>query len=92
MLLAHMLVLHLGASVKNVSWTSDMKDWNETDYCNVGRSMAIFMRTFQTAESAVDAWIKNYPQLSILADEVEGFAAFMFVIASGLLRDNKFGS
>ena len=68
-----------------------MKDWTEKDCRNCGRSMAVFSRMFQTGEDAVDAWIKNYPQVSILADEVEGLTAFMTVIANNLLRDNKFG-
>ena len=86
----HMLILRLGFSVKDVSWTSEMKEWTETDCKNVGRSMAIFMRMVQTSEASVDAWRKHYPQLGNLF-QVDGFNDFIFVMASNLLRNNKYG-
>ena len=54
--------------------------------------MALFTisRTVQTGGVVVDAWRRNYPQLELLF-EVQGFEEFMKVIASNLLRDNKFG-
>jgi len=44
-----------------------------------------------TGRAAIEAWIKHYPQLNVLRDEVEGFEDFLIVIANNLLRDNKFG-
>ena len=85
-----MLILKFGLSVKDVSWTSEMKEWTEADCKNVGRSMAIFMRMVQTSDDAVDAWRKNYPQLGNLF-QVNGFNEFMVVIATNLLRNNKYG-
>ena len=82
--------MRFGFSVKDVDWTKETKDWTETDCKNVGKSMAYFMRMVQTGEASVDAWRKHFPQLGNLF-EVDGFNDFMVVIASNLLRDNKFG-
>ena len=84
----HMLILRFGLSAKVVDWTKETKDWTEADYKNVGKSMAYFMRMVQTGD--FDAWLKHYPQLANLF-QVDGFNDFMVVIASNLLRDNKFG-
>ena len=89
-ILAHMLVLRFGFFANEVSWITDMKDWTETDFKHVGNSMAYFLRMVQTGEDAVDAWRMNYPQLNELF-EIEGFKEFMEVIASNLLRVNKYG-
>jgi len=67
-----------------------MKDWTEKDCKHVGRSMAYFLRMFQTGDAAVDAWRINYPQLDELF-QVDGFNEFIVMIANNLLRDNKFG-
>ena len=90
-ILAHMLVFRLGWRVEDVDWTSDMKDWNEKDCRRVGRAMSTVMRMVQTGLMALDAWKKHYVQLNIFFDKVEGFEDFMAVIASNLLRDNRFG-
>jgi len=90
-ILAHMLVLRLGVQVKDVDWTSDMKDWNEEDCRRVGRSMATIMRMVQTGLMAVDSWKRQYVQLHHLFDEVVGFEDFVVAIVNNLLRDNKFG-
>ena len=90
LILAHMLVLHLGWQVKDIDFTSSMSEWNDDDCRYVGRSMATFMRTFQQGNTALDAWRRQYPQLNNLFD-LEGIDAFMLVIANNLLRDNKYG-
>ena len=89
-ILAQMLVLRFGFWVIEVNWTNEMKDWTETDFKHVGKSMAYFLRMFQTGVAAVDAWRRNYPQLDDLF-EIDGFKDFMEVIASHLLRINKYG-
>ena len=86
----HMLILRFGFSVKDVDWTHDLQHFSETDCKNVGRSMATLMRMVQTGDAAVDAWRKHYLQLDNLF-QVDGFNGFMVVIATNLLRDNKFG-
>ena len=89
-ILAHMLILRFGFSVQNVSWTSEMVDWSAEDNQRVGRSMSYFSRMTEQGDAAVGSWRSNFPQLGVLF-EVEGFEDFMNVIASNLLRDNKFG-
>jgi len=73
LILAHMMVLRLGIMVNEVSWTSDMKDWTETDLKRVGRSMATILRFVQTGTASVDAWRKQY----VLGER----AVFVFVFA-----------
>jgi len=85
-----MLVILFGFWVNEINWTSEMKDWTETDYKHVGKSFAYFLRMHQTGDAAVDTWGRNYPQLNELF-EIDGFKEFMEVIASHLLLVNKFG-
>ena len=81
MILAHMLVLRLGIRVQEVSWTSEMTIWMETDLKRVGRPMATILRYVQTGTASVDAWRNNYPQLDLLF-EVQGFEEFMVVCSA----------
>ena len=88
--MAHMLVLRFGVRMQEVSWVSDMRDWTSEDNRRVGRSMATIIRMVQTGDAACDAWRRHYPQLDNLF-EIDGFEDFMVIIASSLLRDNKYG-
>ena len=90
-ILAHALVLRLGVRVEEVDWTRDTMDWDPEDCRLVGRAIATVMRMCQTGEATLGAWKLNYPQLSLLFEEVEGFEEFMLVVTNNLLRDNKFG-
>ena len=56
-----------------------------------GRSLSLFTRKRKTPAAAVDAMRLNYPQLDILFVEVADFEAFMNVIATYVLRENKAG-
>jgi len=49
------------------------------------------MRQSKSAKGALDAWIKHYPQLGVLFEEVDGFHEFISVIANNSLRDNRMG-
>lgn len=90
-MLAHMFVLRFGVRVREVHWLKKIKEWNEEDNERVGRAMAPIMRMVQTGDAAVGGLRSHYPQLDTLFDEVEGFEEFMNVIATNLLRDNKYG-
>ena len=68
-----------------------MVNWNEIDCKRIGRSIVTFMRQSKSAKGALDAWIKHYPQLGVLFEEVDGFHEFISVIANNSLRDNRMG-
>ena len=72
-ILSHIFILRFGWRVENVSWKTDMKDWHSEECRRVGRAFATFLRVAEQGEASVDAWSKNYPQLTILFDDVPGF-------------------
>ena len=54
--------------------------------------MAAFLRKRKTGEVAVSAWRLHYAQLNVLFEEVDGFEAFMLVLANNTLRDTIYGT
>ena len=90
-IIAHMLVLRFGFTVKDIDFTSKMTEWGDEDCRRVGASISTIMRFVQTGQTAIDAWRLQYPQLNDLFTKNEGFSSFMLVIANNLLRDSKYG-
>ena len=71
LILAHILLNKMGFRAQEVSWTSEMTDWEENACKRVGLSLALFLRKRKTGEVALGAWRSNYPQLEALF-ELEG--------------------
>jgi len=91
-ILSYILEDRLGLRIKRVSYTSDMKDWQEKECKRVGCALATFLRNRKTGEHAIDAWRLHYVQLNELFEEVEGFEDFILVIANNTLRDSIYGT
>jgi len=77
--------------VQQVDRAIDMKSWGDEECKRVGGSLALFLRKRKTGDTAIDAWRRNYSQLKLLFDEVEGFKDFMLAIAGGMMRDSIYG-
>jgi len=90
-MLSFILTDRFGFRVKEVDSALKTSEWGEEECKRVGRSLSTFLRRRNTGDVAVAAWRLNYPALNILFEEVEGFEAFMLVIANNLLRDSIYG-
>ena len=88
--LAHMLQRRLGFRVQEIDWKHELKDWSKEDYKRAGRAFQTIMRFVQTGDAAIDGWSNQYPQLTILFDEVPHFDSFMLVLANNSLRDSRY--
>jgi len=91
LMLSHVLVNLFGFAAGRVDHKKKLADLTEADCRRFGSSISFFLRKRKTADVALDAHQKHFVQMSVLYDEVEGFAEFMNVIASNLLRDSMYG-
>ena len=89
--LVHACFVRIGGRAQSVDKDLPLIEWSEEDVRKAGRSLSLFTRKRKTPAAAVDAMRLNYPQLDILFVEVVGFEAFMNVIATYVLRENKAG-
>ena len=89
--LSNACFVRIGFRAQSVDKSLRLVEWTVVDTAKVGRSLSLFARKRKTPAAAVDAMRLNYPQLNILFVEVEGFEAFMNVIANYVLRENKAG-
>ena len=90
-MLSFILADRFGFRVKEVDSALKTSEWGEEECKRVGRSLSTFLRKRKTGDVAVTAWRLHYPALNILFEEVEGFEAFMLVIANNTLRDSIYG-
>ena len=91
MILAFILEHRFGYRVRKVDDRLEIAHWGQEECKRVGCSLATFLRKRKTGDVAVAAWRLHYPALNVLFDEVEGFEAFMLVIANNTLRDSIYG-
>ena len=90
-ILAYILEDRFALRLRSIDWMLDLKEWQKEDSRRVGCALAFFLRKRKTGRAGLDAWRLHFSQLNILFEEVEGFETFMNVVASNLLKDNKFG-
>jgi len=90
-ILAFVLEHRFGFRVRKVDDRLEIAHWGQEECKRVGCSLATFSRKRKTSDVAVAAWRLQYPALNVLFEEVEGFEAFMLVIANNTLRNSVYG-
>ena len=90
-IIAEMLVNKMRFLAKEVDYKLKTEDWGDDECRKVGMSLSPFLIDAQTGDLALHCWKLNYPQIETLFDEIDGFEAFMLVIANNILRDSNYG-
>ena len=91
-MMARLLVNSFGFAVGKIDASVKLVDFKDHHSETVAKSVATLLRKRKTVEVALDAWRKQFTQMNIMYDEVEGFALFMDFIASSLLRNSMYGT
>ena len=79
-ILSHMLVLRFGVKVLEVDGKTTAKKWTEDDCRRIGRAVATMLRERASGKDAMRAWRREYKQMIVLTEHVEGLEGFMRII------------